>query len=539
MADDNGIKNVSITTATLILAVFTLLSRLIGAARDIIFASTFGAGTFLDTYSAAFRIPDFITNFFILGTLSVSFLPVFNKLLVRNEQRARELSNTIFSISLAGVTALCFIMFLFTPLVINLIAPGFEGEQRELTILFTRILLISPIIFTASSLASIILQSYHKFVPTALAPIFYNLGIILGALVFYKWIGPVGLMLGVLLGALAHLAINFTPVFKLPVRPKISFNFGLPELKEVWRLYKPRMLALDNLQVSLLVGTIIGSTLAAGSISVFNLAENLQAAPLGIFALSFAVAAFPQLSKTWATGNIEDFKNTLVKTSIQILFFIIPISAMVFLMRAQVVRLLYGHGQFDWQDTILTAQTLGVLALSAFAQGLSPLLARAFYAAHNTFIPVVVSIITMVTNVVLAVVFSRMWGVIGLGAAASVASVVSFSLLFFLLQKRLGAVRSAPATESVLKILIASSFAATFTYGALYAIAPVVDTSTGLGILIQLVVASSVGVSIYLVTGLLLNLREARALAQTVRLAVLRIARPLASFVNLSDDAKN
>lgn len=538
MTDGKGIKQVSITKATLILAIFTLLSRVVGAARDIIFASSFGAGEFLDTYQAAFRIPDFITNFFILGTLSVSFLPVFNKLLVRNEERARQLSNTIFSISIVGVSVLCFLVFLFTPFVLNLVAPGFEGEQRELAILFTRILLISPIIFTASSLSSVILQSYHRFIPTALAPIFYNFGIILGSLVFYKFFGPVGLMVGVIVGALAHLAINFIPVSKLPIRPKISFNFSLPELKEVWRLYKPRLLALDNLQVSLLIGTAIGSTLAAGSISIFNLAENLQAAPLGIFALSFAVAAFPQLSKTWAHGNVEEFKNTIVKTSIQILFFIIPISVLVFILRAQFVRLLYGHGQFDWQDTILTAQTLGVLALSAFAQGLTPLLARAFYAAHNTLIPVVVSVISMISNVVLAIVFSKLWGVIGLGVSASVAAVISFTLLFILLQKRLGSVRGIPATESVLKILIAATFAATFAYASLYAIAPVLDTATTIGILIQMVVASAVGVAIYLVTGLLLNLREARALTETVRLAVLRIAKPITAFVN-TENGKN
>lgn len=532
MAQDGGTQQVSLTKATLILAVFTLLSRLVGAARDVIFASTFGAGSFLDTYQAAFRIPDFITNFFILGTLSVSFLPVFNKLLVRNQERARELSNAIFSISVSAVAAFCFLVFLFTPFVIDIIAPGFSGSQRETAVLFTRILLISPVIFTASSLASVILQSYHKFLPTALAPIFYNLGIISGALFFYKIFGPVGLMYGVVLGAAAHLAINLWPVFKLPIRPKISFNLGLPELKEVWRLYKPRLLALDNLQVSLLIGTIIGSTLAAGSISVFNLAENLQAAPLGIFALSFAVAAFPKLSKTWAQGNIEEFKNTIVKTSIQILFFIVPISAMLFIMRAQAVRLLYGHGQFDWQDTIFTAQTLGVLALSGFAQSLSPLLARAFYAAHNTFIPVVVSIVTMVSNVALALIFSRLWGVIGLGAAASVAAVISFFMLFILLQKRLGSVRSAPATESVLKILIASSFAATFSYASLYAVAPVANMATSLGILIQMAAAASVGLAVYLITGLLLNLREARAFAQTLKLALLRIGRPILYFVN-------
>ena len=139
-----------------------------------------------------------------MGTLTVAFLPIFNRELVTNKESAERLAGVVSTVSILFISILALISFIFAPYLVDLVAPGFGGEKRELTIMLTRILMLSPIIFTASTMSSIILQSHNRFFPTAVAPIFYNVGIITGAVVFYRFWGVAGLTFGVIAGAAAH-----------------------------------------------------------------------------------------------------------------------------------------------------------------------------------------------------------------------------------------------------------------------------------------------------------------------------------------------
>ncbi len=517
---------------TLLLAVFTLLSRLVGFVRDLILASTFGADKQLDTYNAAFSVPDFMFNFFIFGTLTVAFLPIFNRDLIYDKVRAKEFASVVYTLSVLAISVLSLIVFIFTPALIRFLFPAFGGQQIDLTIIMTRVMLFSPVLFTASNIAAILLQSNNKFLPTAISPIFYNLGIIAGAVLFSKYFGVVGLAFGVILGALMHAFINILPLRRLAWQIRVSFNFKMAELKELWRLYLPRLFAFDTFYISLIISILVAQFLAEGSITVFKFASNLEAVPIGIFALSFAVAAFPSLSQAWAAKHIEDFKGIIRHSSIQILFFIIPLSALMFVLRAQIVRLVYGHGKWGWDETFLTAQTLGFLVISLFAQGLLPLFAESFYATHNTVIPVAVSIITALVNIVLAIVLAEAYGVVGLAAAASISAVVSFSLLFIFLRLRIGRLGGLVIAERVLKILIATGIAAIGAYATLYAVAPVVGTSTSVGVFIQALLASLVGLILYMIAALLLALPEARAAVSRTAGFVARITRPLNEIIS-------
>jgi putative peptidoglycan lipid II flippase len=521
-------KNFSISKAAAIVAFFTLLSRVVGYLRDMLFASRLGPGPVLDTYYAAFRIPDFVFNLLILGTLSVAFIPVFTEVLIKDRHRAGNIANTVLNVSVLTMSAVCLVLIIFSNPLTRLIVPGFSGEKFQNTVLLTRIFLISPVIFTLSSVFSSILNANKKFLLVSLAPILYNLGIIGGLLVLYPRFGIVGWGFGVIAGALMHLLIQVPSAVRHGFSWRPVIDLKDEAVKKIGKLFIPRIFGLDVSNISLLIATIIGSTLAAGSISIFNLANNLQAVPLGVFAVSIATASFPAFSESFAKGKNKEFIETLSRAIVQILFFLIPISILMLLFRAYIVRLGFGHGHFDWNSTILTFTTLGIFSVSLFSQGLTPLLARAFYARQNTKTPVIINAFTMLVNVVLAVILGNKYGVAGLAAAFSAASVFNTLALFIILRLKLG--KDMEKTDplsldqfdknlftSTTKIVLASVIMGFAGYGGIYAFAPLVNTHTAVGILIQSALAIVVGVAVFLWVSAILKLSEAKEVTRAFK----------------------
>ncbi|PIR96345.1 MAG: murein biosynthesis integral membrane protein MurJ [Candidatus Doudnabacteria bacterium CG10_big_fil_rev_8_21_14_0_10_42_18] len=510
----------SLSKAAIIVGFFALLSRLVGLLRDRLFASAFGAGDTLDVYYAAFRVPDFVFNLLILGTLSVAFIPVFTELLYTDEQKAYKNANTIlnFSFLVMGAVSLL-LMFAAEPLT-KLLVPGFEGEKFQHTVTLTRLFLLSPVIFTLSNVFTSILNAQKKFLIVGLAPILYNCGIIFGLLLLYPRFGLIGLGYGVIIGAILHLVVQIPEAAKNGYRWRPVIDLKDKSLRKIGKLFIPRIFGLDNSQISLIIGSIVGSILASGSIAVYNLANNLQTVPLGVFAISIAVASFPVMSEFYAKKDEPSFVKTLGTSIVKILFFMVPISILILIFRAYIVRLAFGAGNFGWQDTILTFNTLGIFSFSLFAQSLSPLLARAFYARHNTITPVTINLLVMAVNAGLAYYLGKTFGITGVAAAFSVASVLSAGLLFFILRVNLGKAFSDQKSaylinfdnlisHSLLKIAASSIIMGSVGYGLLYGVEKFVNTHTGLGLLIQAGLAASIAVIVYLMAASYLKLSQA------------------------------
>ncbi len=518
-------KNFSVSKAALIVGFFSLLSRLVGLIRDRLFASQFGAGDTLDIYYAAFRIPDFIFNLLILGTLSVAFIPVFTELLTRDEEKAYKVANSILNFSFLAMAVICAGLMLAAEPITKLLVPGFTGQKFLDTVILTRIFLVSPIIFTISNIFSSILNSQKKFIIANVAPIMYNVGIIFGLLVLYPRFGLKGLGFGVVIGALLHLLVQIPEAIHFGYRwqPIVDLRDG--HFKKILKLFLPRILGVDNSQISLLIGSVVGSVLAAGSISVFNLANNLQAVPLGVFAISTAVAVFPLLSELFAKGNEEIFAKNLAGAVNQILFFLIPFTILVLLFRAHIVRLAFGAGKFNWEDTILTFNTLGMFSLSLFAQGLSPLFARAFYARQNTKTPVVVSLLTMVLNAWLAYYLGKTYGVVGMAAGFSIAAAFNAGLLYLLLRKilvkniSLGAIHNIESDiiNRTIKITVTSVLMGLVGYATLYLLAPWFNTHTTTGLLMQSGISFIACLVVFAVVGWYLRIHQVVNFFQTRR----------------------
>ena len=508
----------TLTRATVTIALFSLLSKLIGLLRDRIFASSFGAGDTLDIYYAAFRVPDFIFNMLILGAFAAAFLPVFTATLNQDRARAFDLAATVLNATVIVMGVLCLILVIFTPVLVKLIVPGFTTANQAETASLTRIMLLSPLLFAISSVFSSVLNSFKKFTLVAAMPIIYNLALILGVIVLYPAFGINGLAYGVIIGAFLHAALQIFSVRKLGFRWKMLLNTKDPEARKIWRLYVPRAFGAGGLnQISFFISAVIGSTLAVGSIAIYNLANNLQIVPIGVFALAFATVAFPHLAEAAAKNDQKTFKDVFNINLSQILFLIIPFSVLMLILRAQIIRLVLGAGQFGWDDTVLTIQTFGFFALSLFAQSLIPLFSRAFFAMQNTVIPVVTGFIAAGANVVGAIFFTNFFGVAGLALAFTVAAIVNFVLLFILLEVKFGNIVDNELIFKLEKIILATLAAGILCYTALFAIEPFLDTRTFFGLLLQAVAATLVGGLVYLGMGWILNIGESRHLISASR----------------------
>lgn len=513
----NG-KTKSITSAAIIVGAASLTSRILGVLRDRVLAGEFGAGPELDIYYASFRIPDLVFNLLVLGAISAGFIPIFVSYLKKGKikeilgfkphKKAWQLANLVLNTLVITLVITCGLLIIFAPLLVPLIAPGFSQEQREITTGLTRIMFLSPILLGMSAIIGGILQSFKRFFVYSLAPIFYNIGIILGALYLVDIFGLYGLALGVVLGALFHLLIQLPTAFNLGYRYSWQFNLKDKGLRQIIKMMIPRTLALGINQINLLVITIIASTLAAGSIAVFNLANNLQSFPIGIFGISFAIAAFPTFAELASKRKLDKFIESFSETFRQILFFIIPASALFLILRAQIVRIILGTGRFDWEDTVLTFQSVGFFTLSLFAQALIPLLARAFYSFHNSKTPFITGLASAVLNIILSLILIRRFDVAGLALAFSIASIFNFVLLMITLRLQTKNLDEGTILLSLGKILLATSFLAIITQAVKYAVEPLTGTETFLGIFFQGFSAALLGLIGYLLILLWLRSSE-------------------------------
>lgn len=514
----------TIMTGAALIAVFSLVSRILGMYRDRIFSSMFGAGAALDAYYSAFRIPDTIFNLIVVGALSSAFIPVFTEYLVKySKKEAFKLSNNLLTLLMMGLIGISVIIFFLSPYIIPFIAPGLSDEGKALSSNLTQIMLLTPIFFGISNIFSGILNSLKKFFFYSLAPVTYNIGIIAGTLILAPKYGVYGIAIGVVLGSFLHMLIQLPSVLKLGYRLKLLFDFTHEGVKRVLVLMGPRTLGLAVYQINLFVSTAIATTLAVGSVAIYNFANNLQSLPYSLFGISISTAAFPVLAAAASKGDANSFISNVSKTLRQILFFIIPVSILMLLLRAQIVRIVLGSGKFDWEDTILTASALGYFVLSLFAQSLVPLFAKAFYSIQNTIVPVTVSIISMVINIILALVLAPEMGVAGIALAFSVASLLNMFLLLVILHAKVGGLEDSKIIKSTLKILVASAVMGfvlqglSFHKGSLELdifpgvkglVANIVDMHTFIGVFVQTLLSSIVGFAVFLGVGWLLKLDE-------------------------------
>lgn len=518
--------------AAIILGSTSFISRVIGVARDRIFAHQFGAGDVLDAYYAAFRIPDFIYNLLVIGALSAGFLPVFISVWEKDKERAWQVANTVLNLLCILLIIVCAAVFIFAPELMPKIAPGFSERQTSIAIRLTRIMLASPIILGISSIVSSVLQSFKFFVIYSIAPVMYNIGIIFGAIFLVPIFGETGLAYGVIIGAALHLLVQIPTLLHSGFRymPVLRFDYFV---KLIGSHMIPRLLALAAQQIMFIAATILASTLPSGSIAIFNFANNLQYFPVGIIGISFAMAAFPTLSSLAAQKEIKRFAEQVGHTTRIILFFIIPLTVIFLILRAQIVRVVLGSGNFDWRATVETADALAFFSLSLFAQCLVLLFIRAFFALQNTKTPLLASALAMAVSIIASIILKPILGVAGLALAFSAATIVQIALLWVALHHRVGSIGEGKTLKSLCKISIAAIFMAVVIQSLKSPISTVVDMTRFWGIFSQAAMSGGAGIFIFFVICRVLKLEEMLNLEGSIARRFLKLRKIPAEVIDV------
>ena len=506
--------------AATILAVASVLSRLLGLLRDRLLAGSFGAGDTLDVYYAAFRLPDLIYNLLIMGALSAGFIPVFVSLWNRNEnekQEAWRFVSSILNILLIGLLLLGALFFILAPSLMKLITPGFDGEKLALTVLMTRLMFLSPIFLGVSAIFGGILQSLKRFLAFSLAPIFYNLGIIFGILFLVPRFGILGLAYGVLLGGFLHLLIQSAPIWFSDFKYQPIIDWGNEGVIRLAKMIIPRALTLAVSQLNFLAITVLASTLTVGSLAIFNLSYNIWTFPLGVFAGSLAMAVFPTLSENVAKKDWSGFAANFSANFRQISFFVMPISVFFIVLASPIILVILGTGKFGAADVILTVKSLIFLSVGLLAESLILLLTRGFFAFDDTKTPFWLGLFSSMVRIGGAWFFSFYFGVAGLALGYALGGILYMLLLWFWLHKKVGNLNDGEILFSLFKMAVASLLAGSVVW-VFWQIAVLRFPSAATQvILFQGFIAGLAGIFVYFFAGLILGLRETILLWQKTK----------------------
>ncbi len=514
--------------AAYLLGFFAILSSGLALVRDRILAGQFGAGEILDVYYTAFRIPDIL--FFTIALMVSVFVLVPH--LTRHE-RIVESHKLIGSVLLAFSITMLVVSVILWPLIPYILEWKFSnilnGNYGNELVFMTRIMLLQPILLGISNILSSITQTYGRYILYATAPLLYNSGIILGVLMLYPIFGIVGLIYGVLLGAMAHMLLQVPFVWGKGFLRLKEFKLQLVQTLQIIKISLPRSMGMSASHIAFFFLYSIASGISSGAISILQLASNLQAAPLNIIGSSYSVAAFPTLSRLYAEGKMQEFVSHIVIALRHIIFWSLPLIALFVVLRAQIVRTVLGTGAFDWADTRLTAAVLALFILSLVLQGISLLLVRGYYAAGKTMRPFIINVFGAVVMVISANLLTTSMqdselmrsffeiilrvenlpgsSILMLPLAFVLASIVNVVLLIFFFSRDFGSITGL-FSKTALDAFTSSVALGVAAHFALGVLAPMLPTNTTLGIFAQGLLAGVAGLCVWVFTLYILHSKE-------------------------------
>lgn len=527
--------------AALLLGSFTFLSQILGLVRDRLLASSIGPGPILDTYYAAFRIPDFL----YISVASLASITVLMPFLVdrmndkNGENNAHRFMNNIFTVYMIFMVGISLVVAILMPYIAPKIAPGFDQTQLKNLVMISRIMLFSPIFIGLSNLIGTVTQLFRNFLVFSLSPILYNVGILFGIIFLYPRIGIYGLAIGVVIGALMHLGIQIPVVVQKKYFPKFITSIYWKEIFLVVKTSLPRTIALSCNSLAFIFLIAIASKLKEGSISLFTFSYNLQSVPVGIIGISYSVAAFPILVKSFFDKNIDDFIKKIIGAARQIIFWSLPVLILFIVLRAQIVRVILGAGTFSWADTRLTAAAVAIFVISLVSQSLVLLFVRGYYAAGNTKKPLIVNILSSLMIILFAYllififkqypeilnkveILLRVKNVPGtmmlaLPIAYMLGSLLNFFLIWFIFQKDFLKDRASGLFKTFIETAIGALVMGEVAYLLLNVFDSFFDINTGIGIFLQGLFSGLIGILAGLFILLIFRNKELLDLIQAMK----------------------
>lgn len=394
-------QQTSMLSSTLILAGMMILSRISGFFRFRIIGGYFNTQE-LDIFYAAFRIPDLVFEILINGALSTAFIPFFIEYQKNTTNRHIIISSIINSVSLL-LFVMIIILIICIPILMPVIVPKFDSAQIGKLIFYSRILLLGQLPFLVlGNFLTAISQAKKSFLIPALAPILYNVAIVIYTVFFSSTMHLLAPILGVVFGAIIFFIIQL-PVFYFA---DFKYSLVLKHFNETLRFFKsalPRIMTIIVAQIDATVDLTLANLLGSGSYTVFYLAQRLQLLPVSVFGMAFGQASLPYLSVLYQEKKYSEFKNVIVTSILNIFYFTIPASMFMIIARTPIVRLFFGAEKFDWNSTVMTAITLSYFALSLPLHSIYYFITRCFYSIFDTKTPFYISGISIIVSAILSI----------------------------------------------------------------------------------------------------------------------------------------
>ncbi len=508
-----------IAQASGIVMASVLASRILGFLRDWTVAHQIGSNAVTDAYYAAFTLPDFLNYLVAGGSLSLTFIPVFAQFVSKDrEEEGWHVFSTVICAMGLLLMAVVIAGEIYAPQLVELIAPGFSPAEKARVIFLTRLMMPAQLCFYLGSILSAVQYAKGQFLVPSLAPVVYNLGIILGGVLLSRRLGITGFAVGVLVGALAgNLLLQIYGARRAGVRFSPNLNVRHPGFRLFVKLTIPIMLALSLVFTDDWIIRWFGSFLVPASITWLSYAKTLMRVPLGVVGQAIGVASFPYLAQLYSEGKLAELNHTLNATMKGMILLLMPISALTIAMNQPLVHLLYTHSKMSEPDLAATAATLSVFSLGMLAWGAQNILARGFYAARDTITPAVVGTALTFLNLPVYWLLVRHYQHLGLALASSCGIIAYTLLLFGLLNRRTHNQEAGELVRFFLKITLASVVAAAVCFKLTQTLGVWIGWQTTLHALGVLVIVSLVGFGLTGALAKLLRVRELDAYLAKLR----------------------
>lgn len=504
------LKQKDILSSALILGLMIVVSQMFGFLRYRALTAFFSKEE-LDIFFVSFRLPDIVFEIFISGTLSSALIPIFIKY-KKNKEELNDNISSIINFMIIGLFIFVLIIFIFADYIVPLITPGFSSKNINFIVTFSRILLVGQLpFFVFGYILSGMAQANKIFIITAIAPIFYNLTIILATFFLSQSLWIYGSIIGTVLGAMLFFAIQ-TPLVLI-----INFNYRFltvmkkKVLAEFTKLFSPRILAVITNQIDQTVDLILSSFLGSGSYTVFFFAQRLQLLPVSFVGMAFGQASLPYLSDLYEEKKIVEIRKILVNSILQLFFLTIPISFFFIFARTPLVRLFFGGEKFDWEGTNLTAATLSYFALALPFHTIFYFLTRCFYATHDTKTPFFINFFSVLVNTLLSLffIFIAKMPIWSLAFSFSISVSINIFFLLFFYYKKIGGFDIGYLVKECLKIYLASIIASSFTYPLMRLLdGLILNTSRTINVFFLIVIAFLCFFLLYLFMAWFLDIEE-------------------------------
>jgi len=496
--------------------VSVFLSRVIGLLREMIIAYYGGAGTAVDAYQVAFIIPEILNHAPVRGFLLVIFIPIFSAYLSKHKDeegwRVFSLVLTCFGL-LLGVLIL--VTMVFTPQLMTL--AGFRDQSvTDEAIRMTRIIIPAQFFFFAGGMMMAVQFARERFMIPALAPLIYNGGIIAGGVALGPRLGMEGFCWGVLGGALfGNFLLQILGAKRVGMRFRPCFQISHPDLAKYLLLTLPLMVGLTMTFSTELFSRWFGSYLPAGSVSSLNYSLRIMYVLVGVFGQAAGVASYPFLAKLLAENRTAEM-NQLLDGTLRFVLLLIPFSALLIVLRHEIILLVFQRGSFDAEATALTSRVLAFVLLGTVGFAAQAIISRGYYAAQNTLFPAIFGSLAVLVSIPVYYFGMKWMGVTGVALGLSFSALLQAALLYFLWNRRIGSRGSAPMAFVLMKMILVAALLGGILYCVHGLLVGQMDIHTVWGSLCSAVVTGCLFFLLLLVAGRLFGIEEVDLLLERV-----------------------